>query len=375
MPPIRVLHVLGRLEGGGIQRAVLDLMRHSSREKYSFDVCEMASKPGPLVREAESLGVRVFQIPFGGNLPDFSRRFGGLLRENQYSVVHVNRSSAFGFIPIHVARQCGVPVRIAQFQNIRRGSILQPRRLVERIVQRLWQADATHIIGITDEVLASHFGEAWRCDSRILEIPNGVDVDFFQSNDRARVREQLGLPPDALVVGNVARFSEAKNHRAILECARLLCPGYPTLYFLLVGDGPLRREMEEAVRSMGFSERIRFVGWRDEVPSVLSAMDVFLFPSLWEGQGIALVEAQAAGLPCVTTPLRCFDEVLPPELKTYCAAADDFAGLARNVELLLADEGLRRSLGECARNHARRFDIRRIVEELDSIYRSAGDHP
>lgn len=368
--PVRVLHVLGRLEGGGIQHAVLNLIRFFPRGEYHFDICEMAENPGPLAKIAESMGCRVYQCPLGNNWRKFANRFAGILRAGHYDIVHVNRSSATVFAPLRVAGTCAVPVRVAQLQNIRRRQPLSPRRIAEGMMHRLWNHHATDIIGITDEVLASHFGDAWRNDPRIQQIPNGIDIHHYTSLDREKARAELSIPADAVVVGNTSRFSEAKNHRAIIECAALLCDKHPALLFLLPGDGPLLPRMQAMARERGLSDRILFTGWQDDVRASLAAMDIFLFPSHWEGQGISLVEAQAAGLPCLASPLRCFEGVLAPRLEAFRVPTNDFSTTAQTLEKLIADEALRRELGAAARAHAPIFDIRRIVEKVDSLYRA-----
>jgi glycosyltransferase involved in cell wall biosynthesis len=169
-------------------------------------------------------------------------------------------------------------------------------------------------------------------------------------------------------VGNTARFSEAKNHSVIIQGALRVCAAVPKAKFLLVGDGPLRGPSETLVANSDVRDRIVFAGWRDDIPAQLSAMDIFFFPSLWEGFGISLIEAQAGGLPCVTSDLPCFQEVLHPALWQLRVPATDVDAAVDRLISLLRDAPGRRELGAKAREHAQQFDSRRIVRRIEQLY-------
>jgi glycosyltransferase involved in cell wall biosynthesis len=147
------------------------------------------------------------------------------------------------------------------------------------------------------------FGKDWLSDKRFQTLDYGLKLHPFQELfDRREVRAELGIPKGAPVVGHVGRFDHSKNQRFILDTAGAVLKCKPDIHFLLVGDGPLRPEIDASVRQMGLSQRIHCVGIRTDVPRLmLAAMDVFLFPSLHEGFGLCLLEAQAAGLRCVVS--------------------------------------------------------------------------
>jgi glycosyltransferase involved in cell wall biosynthesis len=162
---------------------------------------------------------------------------------------------------------------------------------------------ATHGIAVSEQAATSLFSETWNSDSRWSVIPLGIDLSPFEQDiDKEQVRRELGIPSGTFVVGHVGRFVEVKNHRFLVKIAEHLNHVDSRTMFLLVGDGPLRAEIEALARTKGLADRFVFAGVRTDVARLMKgAMDCFLFPSLYEGLPLALLEAQVAGLQCVVS--------------------------------------------------------------------------
>jgi glycosyltransferase involved in cell wall biosynthesis len=202
------------------------------------------------------------------------------------------------------ANQEGVPIRIAHSHNTDDGKPGSFSRRIYRRAMKSWiNRYATHGLAASKLAAAELFGENWLADQRFQALYYGLDLlPFQQPFSRDHVRAELGIPKGAPVVGHVGRFDHSKNQRFILDTAGAVLKCKPDVHFLLVGDGPLRPEIDASVRQMGLSQRIHCIGIRTDVPRLmLAAMDVFLFPSLHEGFGLCLLEAQAAGLRCVVS--------------------------------------------------------------------------
>lgn len=178
-------------------------------------------------------------------------------------------------------------------------------------------------------------------------VPLGIDLDRFLAAEPA-------LAKDGPLVGNVARLAPQKGHDVLLEAARLVLERCPEARFVVAGGGELRHELEERARRLGLGEAVRFLGERDDVPGVLASLDVFAFPSRFEGLCLAVIEAQAAGVPVVATPVGGIRETVVPDETGLLVPVDDAAALAEAVVHLLENREAALRMAAAAR--------RRVVE-------------
>jgi glycosyltransferase involved in cell wall biosynthesis len=303
------------MDPGGVETWLMHLLRNIDRDQFKFDFCTFGPDPGLFAPEIVKLGAKVLRCPKSANLVVFGRRFRKILREGNYDVVHSHVHFFSGAV-LRWANAEGIPIRIAHSHTSRDGKSDSWARRSYRNLMRSWiDKYATHGLAASKDAAASLFVENWRADPRIRIIHNGIDLGpFRQPIAREDVRKELGIPLDATMVGHVGRFVAPKNHRFLVEIAREILKKRPEIHFLFVGDGPLRREIEARTFAMGLSERIHFTGTRTDVPRIMrAAMDVFIFPSLWEGLPIAVVEAQAAGLPCILSEAVTDEASILPE--------------------------------------------------------------
>jgi glycosyltransferase involved in cell wall biosynthesis len=197
-------------------------------------------------------------------------------------------------------------------------------------------------------------------------IYNGVDLDKFQpQRDGGEIRKELGIPENRTVIGHVGRFHRAKNHAVILKSFARLRAEMNNVHLLLVGDGDIRDEIERAIRELEIEDRVTLAGRRKNVPAVLGAMDVYFFPSMYEGMPNALIEAMACGLPIVASDIEEVLEVVPGEMRQQLLAPTDFEGLAGALKRLCLDPEARKELGALARRHVEQhFSLQVSAEKL-----------
>lgn len=330
--PIRILHVVGGMNRGGVETGLIHVLRHIDRERYQMDFLVHTDQPCAYDEEVRALGSRIIPCL----RPDQPWRYAcNLLRalrdDGPYDVVHSHVHHFSGFV-LMLARLAGVPIRIADSHSDtplvdRRSGLL--RRLYLQSMQAAIKAHATHGLASSQAAATALFGSRWQQDPRFRVLYQGIDLQPFreaQNTDFRKVRQELGLPLEALVIGHAGRFAEPKNHAFLVKVFTEVARREPTAHLLLVGDGPLRPTIEAQVRSLGLERRVVFAGVRADVPRLMvGAMDAFLFPSLWEGLGRVFLEAQAAGLRCLIS------EAVPEEATVIPA-------LVRRLSLSLPPE-------------------------------------
>lgn len=311
--PVRVLHIFGRMNRGGAETFIMHVYRHIDRSRIQFDFAVHSPHPGHYDDEIRQLGGRIFVLPrprFSG-LPGYWQALNGVLRrEGPFTAVH-SHVHFFSGIPLAAAHRVGVPVRIAHSHNTSdgRGETFH-RKVYRRWMRWLIFRHATHMLGCSRSACEALYGPKCWQEQRVRVIHYGIDLAPFGSlpKDKKASRVRLGLPEEGLLIGHVGRFDVQKNHRFLIEVFEALAGRLSDARLILVGDGPLRPEIQRLVTSKGLQDRVLFLGVRTDVPEIMGCLDLFLFPSLWEGIPLVLLEAQAAGLPCVIS------DVVPQEV-------------------------------------------------------------
>lgn len=367
---IRVLHVLGALNPGGVATWLMHLLRHADREHVQMDFCTLGPEKGVLAAEAESLGSEVYSCPIRNRALVLGRRFCKVLRDGKYDVVHSHVLRFSGAI-LRWAHQERIPMRIAHMHTSEDGK--RPtlaRRAYRGAMSFLVGRHATHCLAASRSVARAQFGLEYQSDPRVQVLYNGIDIrSFFERVDARAIRNELGLPLDSPVIGHVGRFAQPKNHAFLVEIARKMISRHPEIRFLLIGDGPLRPRIEQVVEQAGLREHMIFAGTRNDVPRLLlGAMDLFLLPSLWEGLPIALLEAQAAGLPCLVSDRVTTEAVVLEDRIVRCALEGGAALWSGQCLSLLAQSGVHRRAGteQFARSA---FTIQNSLASLMDVYR------
>lgn len=288
----RILQVVTYMGRGGIETMLMNYYRRMDREKIQFDFLVHRDFRADFDDEIEALGGRIYRVPpmnpaSGG----YRKALADFFKDHPYRVVHCHLNYMSGVV-LAAAKKAGVPVRIAHAHT----ASMAPgwKQAVRRLCKYLIPMTATHRFACSTEAGRAIFG---RQDFSILA--NAIDAAAFTPDDalRAEVRAELGLG-DELTVMHVGRMVYAKNHEFLLEAFRELLNTEPGARLVLIGDGELRPEIEAKAAGLPAGS-VLLLGTRTDIPRLLQAADVFAFPSRFEGFGITLLEAQAAGLPCV----------------------------------------------------------------------------
>lgn len=296
--PIRVAHVIGKVVHGGVEAVVMNYYRHIDRDRLQFDFFIDGLDPTPLEEEILAMGGRVFKLPpYDVSMMSNLKYFKKIIRINSYKIVisHMNTLSVFW---LREAKRAGVPIRIAYSHSTShwREGVRTWTKYALRPFSRLYP---THFLACGEYAGRWLFGDRVFNAGKVTILPNAIKVDKFKFNSKIREekRDELGLH-GKFVVGHVGRFMYQKNHKYLIAVFSKIYQKNKNTVLMLVGDGPLRPEIEQLVAEMGLSESILFLGTRKDVNELYQAMDVFVLPSFYEGFPVVVVEAQAAGLPC-----------------------------------------------------------------------------
>lgn len=376
MRKLRILHVVGGMNRGGVETWLMQVLRHSDRDRYEMDFLVHTTNPCPYDAEVLALGSRIIPCPNPSHPIQYARQFARLLRvSGAYDILHSHVHHYSGFT-LRLAEQAGIPVRIAHSHNDTTTveAIAGLHRQFYLHLTEAWiRRHATLGLACSQQAAASLYGSQWQTDPRWQVLPYGIDLAPFQTAiNREAVRAAFNLPADAFVVGHVGRFNQQKNHPFLVEIAAAILQRDPTVYFLWVGDGVLRPEIQQQVQQRGCSDRIVFAGLQPNVPELMrSAMDCFLFPSHYEGLGLVLVEAQAAGLPCIISDRVPAEASVISELVERVSlnqSADEWAALVLGRKNA-TQASIKMNAVQMVEQSP--FNIKNSVQSLVSCYQSA----
>lgn len=364
---IRVLHYIGLLEFGGSQAFVMEMYRNIDRNKIQFDFVTFPNQKGVLYSQILSLGGRVFESPQYNGLNHFifiSWWNHFLTNHPEYKIVHGHiRSVAAIYLPIVRKKGCFAILHSHSTSNGRGVSAF-----IKSILQAPVKHQADYYFACSQEAGQWLFGNKTVKGKQYRTIRNAINPErfAFNSEKRAEIRKSYHIEK-AFVIGHAGRFIEAKNHVFLIDILKEALTFNKSAILFLAGDGKLQKEIKDKCRRMGLSNKVLFAGSKADIEDLYQAMDVFVFPSLWEGLGIAVIEAQASGLPCLVS------KEVPDE-------ADIGAGLVQKLDLKLGAKGWaekalsyrkaeRRSYAQEVRDAG--YDIKDNVRQMQRFYLKA----
>lgn len=300
---MRILHVVSGMVRAGLETWLMHTLRHIDRNQFQMDFLVNTTQKCAYDEEIHALGSRIIPCLDLSRPWQFASNFKRILKYGSYDIVHSHVHHFSGYT-LHLAKQAGIPIRIAHshVDSSSHEAKAGLKRQLYTALMKKWIADnSTAGLACSQDAAVDLFGSVWKTDRRWQLIYYGIDLNPFQKAiDVSTIRTELGIPSDAFVVGHVGRFEKQKNHNFLIEIAAEIVKQEPKMCLLLIGQGPLRPEIEQKVKHMGLADKVIFAGTRDDVPYLMqNIMNVFLFPSLYEGLPVVGLEAQAAGLPLI----------------------------------------------------------------------------
>ena len=345
----KVLYFMDRMLRGGIQTFAIENIRHMDRTKVQIDFLllddgnhyemeEDLKKLGCNIYILENMWIRkpTDYIKYNKMLNEFFKK------HNDYKVIHLHASSK-NFLVLKVAKKYGIPVRIAHSHNIDFQTKNPIKKLAGNFFKKPLRKYATHYFACSKIAGKWLFGKEIANSSNFKVIHNGVDLQKFKFNENVRnkIRKELNIQEETIVIGHVGRFTEQKNHDFLIDIFAEIHKKNENTLLLLVGTGPKEDEIKEKVKMLNLEDYVIFAGFINNVNEYLFAMDIFLFPSKYEGLPLSLIETQATGLPCYTSEKVVTKEAKITNLLTYISldkSAKEWAEIILNFSFERRDE-------------------------------------
>lgn len=305
--PIRVLNMFTIMDRGGAETMVMNYYRHIDRTKVQFDFLVHREQRGAYDDEIEALGGRIYRMYpiYPQNFARYKRDIRVFFKDHpEYRIIH-SHMSELGYFAFKEAAKQGVPIRICHAHSAPHG--FDMKMVMRTYFKKRMMPYLTHLFMCGEESGEWLYGE--RNKSRFVMMNNAIDTAAYAWSPARckKVRHELNLE-GVYTLGHVGNFTQPKNHSFLLEIFAALLKKEPNAVLLLVGGGTDMQRIQAKAQTLGIAEKVRFLGVRSDVADVMQAMDVFVFPSLYEGLPVTMVEAQASGLPCLISdkvPSEC----------------------------------------------------------------------
>jgi glycosyltransferase involved in cell wall biosynthesis len=360
---MHVLHVLNTFRTGGAEYLVLNLARCIDRERFQVSVCSMEGD-GEIGEELRKIGVRTFAVERRSGVdPTLVPKLVALMRRERVEIVHTHNVAPWLYAGL-AARLSGAHLCHTEHSSL--FSEQRALRRVERVLGLLTKA----VICDGEEVRRQLIDNQRLSPRNVVTIYNGVDTALYgRPVDVAAKRHALGLDGAGPLVGTVARLQPVKDQATLLAAFERVAAVHTGARLVLVGDGAERGALEGQAHRPGLEGRVVFLGRRTDVEEILPLFDVFALSSRSEGLPLTLLEAMAAGLPCVSTAVGAIAEAVEDERTGLLVPPEDPERLAAALLRLLKDPVLRVQMGSAGRERAcSRFDLKVMTRRYEDLY-------
>ncbi|MEG6523544.1 glycosyltransferase family 4 protein [Desulfotomaculum sp. 1211_IL3151] len=370
MNKIKILHII-RPAAGGMKNHLINLIRHTDKNKFSITVACPPSTA--LWDELYQMGVNLIPIPLAGEISlskDYAviRTLVKYLHQSRTTIMHAHSSKA-----ALVGRIAGIIARTPVIVFTAHNSIFYEewpgwKKKIYATVEKILARFTDRIITVSDALKQELVEKEEISLSRLTTIYNGIEIEKFnQEFDKEEIKKELKLPPSGVVIGTIARLAPQKGVAYLLKAASLLKEYNITL--LIVGDGPLRQQLEEEALELGLGNRAIFAGMRENIEEIYAVLDIFVLPSVTEGLPLAILEAMAAAKPVVATRVGGVPEAILEGKTGLVVSPKDPEALAVALAGLLGERELLSRMGKNGLKHVNdKFTITLMVQKTLDLY-------
>lgn len=351
---MKILHVITSLRTGGAEKLMVDLLPRLRELGNEVELCVFDGVRTPFYEQLEGKGVKILSLRTGGSVYDLRNILALIRIMKHYDIVHAHNTACQLFVSLAHVLAPGVQLITTEHNTTNRRRGKWYLKWGDRWMYRQYRS----IICISDkarENLVNYIGE----DSKIVTIYNGIDTERFAAAKPKEVKKDS----DVKIVTMVAAFREQKDHKTLIEAFDLL----PDNYLLqLVGDGDLRKEMEEYAKHFHSADRIFFLGNRNDVPEILNGSDTVVLSSHYEGLSLSSVEGMASGRPFIASDVDGLHEIVAGYGILF--PHEDAQALADAITEVCENKEYARKVSEQCQKHALQFDIGKMAEKYNLVY-------
>lgn len=370
--PVRILHHINHMNHGEAQNFIMNVYRNMDRSKFQFDFLLLSHNPSDYDEEIQTLGGRIFNLqkPYKADWLGYLYELKFMIGlHGPFHALHSHTYDASG-LTLLTARLLGIQIRIVHSHSISEYTYSSSPSKISRWLKRsVVKRFSTNWVGSSLASSKAVFGRHWPENKRSKMLRSGIDISLFTSRrpKHMTLRQQLHIPPDEPLVGHIGRFSAVKNHRFLIEIFEELLFRVPTANLILVGDGALRPQIQALIEDKGIQSRVHLIGIREDISELLQEFDVMVLPSFQDGLPMILIEAQAAGVPCVVS------DALPEEVNlgtgffSFVSLKQDVAIWAQWLMKAMQSEAVPIEVRVRAIKQAG-YDIKEIILELENVY-------
>ncbi|WHY33853.1 glycosyltransferase family 1 protein [Cytobacillus firmus] len=363
---IRVLHVVGKMNRGGIETFLMNVYRKIDRQKVQFDFLVHTEDECDYNEEIFKLGGKIYSIPprKQGFFKNRKSLIAFFKKHQDYKVVHQHISSLSYVEPLKIATKFGIPIRIVHGHSSQEGGSFF-NKYIHKWNQIGVKTYATDYFACSDTAAEWLYHQKHFRSGEFTIINNGIETARFAYNPiiRNQIRRELGID-NKFVVGNVGRLVHSKNHDFLLDIFKCVHDIEPETVLICVGDGELRQEIQEKVYSLELEDSVILTGTRTNISDLLQAMDIFIMPSLYEGLPVTLVEAQSSGLHCLVSD-RITRNVNVTDLIEYININNNAEYWAEKAILLYQSQKRKVTTNQIIKSG---FDVKGVAKHLEEFY-------
>ena len=364
---IRVLQVVKAMERGGLETYLMNVYRNIDRQKIQFDFMVHREKPGVYEKEIKQLGGQIYRITsrrdnYKRNIQELNDFFS---THTYYKIIHMHESSMSYIEPLKIAHKHGIPITIMHSRNnyVTTGKLSVILHYFNRV---LYLKYITDFFAISDKAAIWMFGKKNFRMNKVKLLKNGIEVERFKFSEekRQQLRDHMNIGKNEIVIGHVGRFSPQKNHIFLLRVFEKICEISNNYKLLLIGDGEEKERIKGIIERSSIKNKIIIMDSTSAINELYNVMDIFALPSLFEGLGRVLIEAQCNGLKTIATKSK-----IPNEVKII--STFEFVDLQVDswVEAILKSE-IKRVDNSSEIVAAKGYDMKQIAKQLELFYLS-----